>query len=61
MGTDGFAERGVLDGRLLGRWTELEMSKRADILSRIGTDEEELREDFRAVGIGGADEVLSYL
>ncbi|KAI9828908.1 MAG: mRNA cleavage and polyadenylation factor subunit [Phylliscum demangeonii] len=59
---DGYlADRGVLDGGLLARWTELDVGRRAEICSRAGTDEDELLLDLRAVGVVGVDHVLAYL
>ncbi len=55
-------ERAVLDGKMVGRWTECDLLKRRDLLNRVGTREEEFRKEMGMVGVAdGGGGVLGYL
>jgi len=49
--------RGVVDGTLLRRWTELPKQRKVDACQRVGTAETVVRTDLEHIGGGG----LGYL
>jgi cleavage and polyadenylation specificity factor subunit 1 len=55
--SEGFGSRGVVDGSLVRRISELGAARRAEVLARAGSDRWALRSDLSVVGGGG----LGYL
>ena len=55
--SEGFGARGVVDGSLVRRINELGATRRADVLSRAGSDAWTLRSDLEIIAGGG----LTYL
>lgn len=51
--TERFGSRGIVDGTILRRWSELSSGRRMEAVAKVGIEEEELREDLRAVGAQG--------
>ncbi|KAI9680096.1 MAG: mRNA cleavage and polyadenylation factor subunit [Caeruleum heppii] len=62
VGTGG---RGVLDGKVLGRWVELGVGRRGEVAGRLGLSVQEVGEDLRGVGLlgggGGGGRGLGFL
>jgi cleavage and polyadenylation specificity factor subunit 1 len=54
--TERFGSRGVVDGTILKRWSELSSGRRMEAVAKVGIEEGELRADLQAVGA----EALSY-
>ncbi|KAF2417221.1 hypothetical protein EJ08DRAFT_654574 [Tothia fuscella] len=48
-----FGSRGVIDGTLLSRWSELSSQRRVEALGKVGVEEWVIRSDVEAVGGGG--------
>ena len=55
--SDGIGGRGMIDGKLLGRWLDLGQQRKMEIASRVGADEWEIRADLETIGGAG----LGYL
>lgn len=53
METERFGSRGIVDGTVLRRWTELSSGRRMEAVAKVGIEEGELRSDLMMVGEGG--------
>ncbi|KAE9968773.1 hypothetical protein BLS_005663 [Venturia inaequalis] len=51
--TERFGSRGIVDGTVLRRWSELSSGRRMEALAKVGVEEGELRGDLKGVGEGG--------
>lgn len=51
--TERFGSRGIVDGTVLRRWTELSSGRRMEAVAKVGIEEGELRSDLMMVGEGG--------
>jgi len=55
--SEGFGSRGILDGGVLRRWTELGSQRRAEACLRVGAEAWQVRSDLEMISGGG----LGYL
>lgn len=55
--SEGFGGRGILDGQILTRWSELGNQRRSEACSRVGAEAWQLQADINYIGGGG----LQYL
>lgn len=51
--SEGFGNRGVLDGGVLRRWGELSSQRRAEACGKVGTEEWVVRSDLEVLGGAG--------
>lgn len=51
--TERFGSRGIVDGTVLRRWSELSSGRRVEAVAKVGVEEGELRGDLKMVGEGG--------
>jgi len=53
--TERFGSRGIVDGTILRRWSELSSGRRMEAVAKVGVEEGVVREDLVAVGKEGLD------